>query len=455
MNRLPPETLSRIARFVGEDHRDAAPIIPLTHVCRYWRGSILSTPGNWTSISSGSIRLTELSTERCQATPLKLWLDMRQVEQNPRFAALITPYMQNTETLDICFISTIGELAQVLPGFSQSMHNLRSLSLSAGRVVTADQQVSADPFGQSPLALTHLSLVFLPLYPSLRRLTSLTNLSLRNYQFDLHIDTLLDFLEANRALEHATLNVWLKRPTLQVSRRQVGIVNRLRSLSICSCNASENNAFISRIPLRKGARLEITLHNRNAGLSEVLSGISVSHLSNLQSPTSMDYHPDHRRIRLLGPNGSFMFHGNLDFSNLPLFQLTNIKAFRLVRRPLEPMDVQPQTTFPPLALHALETLAIEHEAAAPHLLSALFADPSDFPSLKTLAFLDCHLDEACMEALTKFATDRKNTTSAWLYHVAIVVSGRDLPSISSIDALREHVPVVDLRIGEELPADLF
>ena len=461
MNWLPSETLSRIAWYMGEYSTDARPIIPLTHVCRYWRESIVSTPRNWTLISSGSIPLMELSLERCQAVPLELWLSMRQVRGSPRFSAVITPYMQNIETLHVHNISTTGGLAQALPDFPQSMPNLRTLSFTPD-VARIDQDVSTDPFGQSPLALTHLSLISLPLYPSLRRLTTLTNLTLRNHRFDLHIDTLLDFLEANRSLEHATLDVWLTRPAFRNSRRQVGVVNNLQILSICSTRATENNALISKIPLKKGARLEVDLCDQNSGLSDVLSNVSVTHLSNLQAPTSIEYRPDDRSIQLLGPNGSFLFGCVPDrkapFVEFPLLQLTNIKTFRLVRRELGPMEPHanfPRITPPPLSLPALETLAIEREIFVPHLLSALFADPSIFPSLNTLAFLDCHLDEVCMEALVKFVSDRKNTTSARLYRIVIINSRGDLPSIASIDALGERVPVLDVRVGRTLPADLF
>ena len=453
MNRLPPEIISRIARFtIDEDAVDAKAMIPLTHICRYWRESIVSTPRNWTLISSGRVRLAELSLERCQAAPLELWLSMSQVEENPRFTALIAPYIQNTETLYAHSISTIGELTQALPDFLQSMPNLRSLSISSD-LDTARQDVSTDPFGQLTLALTHLSLAYLPLYPSLRHLTTLTNLSLRAHRFDLHIDTLLDFLEANRVLENATLGV--QPGAFRDSRRQVGIVNRLQSLSIHSTDAAWINAQISKIPLQKGARLEIYLRSKTEGLSDVLSGISVTHFSNQRLPTSIEYYPDRPSIGLLGPDGSFTFYGDPHFAKFPLFQLTNVKAFRLVRRALGLWEAQTLLAFPPLALQALETLTIEHELAVPHLLSTLFADPSASPSLKTLAFLGCHLDEFCMEALTKFVSNRKNTSSAWLYRIVIVSSKQDLPSAASIDALEGHVPVFDVRVGNKLPADLF
>ena len=48
VNRLPPEILSRIAQCSLNAAVDARPIVPLTHVCRYWRDSITSDPANWT-----------------------------------------------------------------------------------------------------------------------------------------------------------------------------------------------------------------------------------------------------------------------------------------------------------------------------------------------------------------------------------------------------------------------
>ena len=388
---------------------------------------------------------------------------MDQVRGSPRFIALIMPYTKNVETLHIRGIWTIGELVQALPDFPQSMPNLRSLVLACNPELPDRLEVaSADPLGQPISPLTHLSLWFIPLYPSLRRLTTLTNLSIHNHPFDLHLDTILDFLEANRALQHVNLNLQLAQPAFQNARRRVGIMNNLQDLSICSTSAVEINAFISRIPLQKGASLEITLFGRSAGLTEVLFGISATHLSSLQSPTSMEYHPDRGEVQLLGPNGSFVFSWSPDrmapFAEFPLLQLANIKAFRLVRHalgPVEPHTNVPRITFPPRDLPHLETLAIEREIDVPHILSALFVDPSTSPSLKTLAFLECHLDGACMEALAKFASDRQDTSSAWLYHVVIVSSGQNLPSFASIDVLGRYVPVVDVRIGSTLPADLF
>ena len=103
---------------------------------------------------------------------------------------------------------------------------------------------------------------------------------------------------------------------------------------------------------------------------------------------------------------------------------------------------------------ALETFTIGRETDLLCLLSPLLSNPSVSPLLKTLGFQDCPLTEEFMEELMRFASDRRNTTSTWLHHVVIANPRGDFPSIASISALEERVPVVDVRIATELPMDL-
>ena len=162
-----------------------------------------------------------------------------------------------------------------------------------------------------------------------------------------------------------------------------------------------------------------------------------------------------RRIRLLGPNGSFSFQESYSgdarpFIEFPLLSLTNVREFHLKQ-----VSGSNWGTFDPSFLPALETFAVDCKTGAPdHLLSALFLNPSFPPSLKTLAFLNCALSGDFMEALTQFASDRTNTASALLRRVVIVDSRGKLPTEASIDALGKHVPDVDIRVGKRLPTDL-
>ena len=429
-------------------------MIPLTHVCRYWRESIISTPGNWTRISSKSMDLAALNLQRAKAAPLEICLDMHQVGGSPGFSDLIGPHIQNAENLRIDHISTIEEFTQALPNFPQSIPSLRSLTL-VSEPGYPDWDWSTKPVGLLSPALTYLSLRSIALYPPFPHLRTLTDLSLRYHGFNLPLDILLDFLEGNPLLKRATLHIRFTEPCLRNSRRQVAIRNRLQNLTIISVNAMDSNALISNIALQKGAHLTMTLYDRNAGLDDLLSVISMTHLPNLQSPTRMEYHPDRRTTRLLGPNGSLSFVAlglENPFPMLPPSCITDVRTFRLVRRPTRPQanDI----IFSTSSLPALETLVIECEVAVSHLFSALFSDPPSSSRLKTIAFLDCNLDGDFMKELTQFAFNRKNTTSAWLYRVVIINSKGILPRFACIDALGRHVPVVDVRIGKELPADL-
>ena len=168
------------------------------------------------------------SLQRAKLAPLQIHLDVDQITESPGFAVLITPHIQNSETVDIDSISAVEEFAQTLPNFPQSVPNLRSLSLSG--YVKWDQ--SADSFGPSFSTLIQLSLIDIPLYSSLLRLRTLTHLTLRYSWFFLHLDTLLDFLDENRPLEHGILDIRFANPCLRISRRRAAIRNCLQSLTM-------------------------------------------------------------------------------------------------------------------------------------------------------------------------------------------------------------------------------
>jgi hypothetical protein len=458
VDNLPPEIISHIAQcLLDKDSVDTRWIIPLTHVCQYWRKSIISTPGNWTLVSSERIGLAKLSLERRSSVPLKLWLDMRRVKGNPVFSALFTPYIQNAGSLSINYVSSTGELVQTLRNFPQPMPNLRSMSLSGSASGT-------DPSGSSVPNLTHLltrlSLTSIPLYPSFLRLSALTDLTLRNHRFGLHLDALLGFLDENRSLERATLEIRFTHPSLRVPwLRRVANMNQLRRLSIRGGDAMNTRALISSIALQPGAHLEIACDDTNARLNDILSGIPAAQLPNLVSPTCMGYQSCSRIIRLFGPNGSFSFENppSLDdpFAELPLLPLTDIQELHLRHRKVKEGSRPPNLlVFRSPSFPALTTLAVDCETNISHLFSYLFSNRSPPLPLKTLAFLDCDLTASFMEKLARFASNRKRATSVRLHRIVIVNSKGNLPSVASIDALEKHVPVVHAQVGEKLPTDL-
>ena len=459
VNRLPPEILSRIAQCsLDKTSVDARSIVPLTHVCRYWRESIVSAPENWTLISNSRNGLAALSLERAKAAHLEVTIDACQFRADPGSFRLIIPHLKNIGTLFVCDLPGIEELTRALPNFPRSTPNLRSLTLLC-TYSSAEWDPFIDPFKSLPPTLKCLSLFKIPLYPSLLNLKALTDLTLRNHWFDVHLDTLLDFLEQNRSLETATLDVRFTDHPLRYSRRRAPVKNRLRHLSVSCNNPMNAKALVSNIALQRGAYLEIISLDQNTGLNDILSDISTTHLSNLPSPTHMEYQSYPRGIRLLGPNGGFSFSclpsSSTPFVEFPLLSLAKVRELRLrhslperLRSSLDP-PVFHLSSFP-----ILETLAVECDTDLSDFLSPLLSNPSSSPSLKTLAFLNCAVTKGFMKELTQFAADRKNTTSAWLYHVVIVGQGGNFPTGTSILELGKHVSVVDVRFGTKLPTDL-
>ena len=141
-----------------------------------------------------------------------------------------------------------------------------------------------------------------------------------------------------------------------------------------------------------------------------------------------------------------------EFSVLPL---TNIREFHLTyHMPKWAQSPPDRVIFCPSCFPALEVLAVECNTNVSHLLSSLLSDPLSSPSLRTLVFLNCAVTEVLMEELTRFASNCKNSAPAWLHRVVIVNVNGEFPNITLIRALGEHVPVVDVRIGDELPKDL-
>ena len=465
VNRLPPEVLSRIIRYIPrEGDTDARSIVALTHVCQYWRELITSTPQNWTLISSRSMGLATLSLRYAEAThspALELRLRIDQLGRKSKFPKLINSQTQKIKTLHFVGLSRIEDLTQTLPNFPQSAPNL--LSLTLGGSIDADMKSrSVDPFESLTPNLRRLGLAGIPLYPSLLRLRALTELDLYDHRFNLPLDTLLDFLEENRSLKSTTLNIRFKDYSLENSRREVAITDRLRYLSIDGVgNSFVAKALISKFALRRGAHLKI-LSSHETWPDEILSGIPVTQFSNLSSPTFMEYVRRRKddSIRLLGPNGSFSFQKyhnvNENYEEFPeglrSLPLTDIRELRLVRSgpgPEIPLGALDPPYFP-----AIETFVVVRSTRVLRLLSNLFSNPSSHPSLKTLAFLDCDFSEDFMEKLTRFSSNRKNTTSAWLRRVVIVDSQGNIPSVGSVEGLRKYVPIVDVCMGKELPADL-
>jgi hypothetical protein len=148
----------------------------------------------------------------------------------------------------------------------------------------------------------------------------------------------------------------------------------------------------------------------------------------------MEYHTYDKTIRLFGPNGSTTFFGSpgtdISFVEFPRLLLTHVRRLHLHTDPWTgfacysgPAVFHQMSSFP-----TLETLTIERHPSLSRLLSVLFSNPSSSPSLKTLGFLGCNITGGFMEELTRFASDRKDTTSARLHCVVILDREGKIPT---------------------------
>lgn len=183
------------------------------------------------------------------------------------------------------------------------MPNLQSLRIAKPR--GPDPRQPNDPLDFSAHTLRYLSLYNIPLYPSILSLRTLIEFPILHSRIDLHLDTILGFLEESHSLESASLDIAFTKPSLRRSRRQTPAGNRLRHLAISYKHAVDGQAQISNIALRRGTTLEI--HSGDiGGLTDILFGVSITHLSNLSSAISMEYISHNGTIRLLGPHGSFL-----------------------------------------------------------------------------------------------------------------------------------------------------
>lgn len=398
--------------------------------------------------------MAQLSLERSKAAPLVVFLVFR---MDREFLNLLLPHVQRITSLSCDGFYTLEELGQTFPNFPKSMPNIRSLVLKNGSG-PATQNHSVDPFHFSAhtTTLTELSLSYVPLFPSILSLKTLTKFTLDDPDFNLHIDTFLDFLEANHSLETADITIEFADAALRLSHRRKPIRTRLQHLSIAGFNGADIQTLLSGIALQKGATLSLKVYpcGEGAGLTRIFSGVSMAHFPNISSSTFMEYKHSPRKIQLRGPNGSFLFDGHIDsetsFQDFPLLPLSSIRELRLECRRSWILTDFRLSLFP-----SLEVLAIDGGSSIsffPHEQSTSGSTPS--PLLKTLAFLDCVITEDFMAILTRVAIHRKRGPSTSLQRVVIINSkGQFIPE-ASIESLMEHVPVVELLYGREFPKDL-
>jgi len=385
-----------------------------------------------------------LSLERSKAAPLHLTVETSSSGQDPGCRHLMIPHAHKIETLEYLPEMTTEDLTQAFPNFPQSMPNLRLLK-TAPSPSELDWDPSVDPFKPFPNSMRSLSLYHTPLYPSILKIRTLTELTLHYSRSSPPLDALLTILKKNHSLTSVNLCIHSREPTVHNPQRRMVAGDQLRHLSIISRNAMDAQALVAIISLPRGACLQIKLSGEVKGLNDILSGTSSTHLVNVLSPISMKYDPSGQSVHLFGPNGCLSFYSYPDNPVISSLELSPLLLSRIQNLWLKPSI---PTMFHPPSFPALVTLHIMSSASVSTILSTLMSTPRSSPSLRALGFLDCELSEEFMLELARFAFDRKGTISGRIYRILIVHRDGKFPSAESVRRLRSVVNVVDVRVGK-------
>ena len=132
MNRLPPELLTRVFDLAvdhgSEEH--AKQVIPLTHVCRYWRTVLLSYPGMWSTVymKPGDPTVISEWLARSQKVPLTVVAEFSDSYEHPpcRYQDLATATLAGSNDPGLCpRHQAVLSLDQLLPHRSR----IRDLSI--------------------------------------------------------------------------------------------------------------------------------------------------------------------------------------------------------------------------------------------------------------------------------------------------------------------------------------
>ena len=453
MNRLPPEVIALCATFVSPT--DPRPTIPLTHVCRYWRKAIISSPRNWASMDSGWKRLVPLCLERAGAVPLTVNITVSDIKGDKNFLRAPLPHIPRISHLSLAGYSSIEGVARDLPGFfATPMFSPTSLELEQieePSELFPSNETPTHPLFQNVSKLKSIHFTRTPLYPAMSNIRSLVELKLVGYITPFQFGKFIGFLRSNPDLELVVLDIRFDGTPAWIFPTRVISLARLRRLSLTCARATDAKGLISCISFPCGVHPEVpgSRANRDFDLRSFLPSPPTKIRELLTPITAIKFqNTPGRELQLSGNSSLFSFRcsnapSNLDPA-LDLFTTTAVREFHAKASPCRDVLFRPL-----LQLPALETLVlVDVTSFQPHSLDFLGEEPILCPSLKTIAFLDCDLGSRVIAELEEAVARRKNSTAAWLHRVVIIHRAGKLPDYKLLRRLRQFVPRVDVGIDE-------
>ena len=457
VNRLPPEVLASCATFVsGTDPR---PIVPLTHVCRYWRKAISSSPRNWASIATAWKRLIPLCLERAGAVPLTVDVTVSDIGSAEDFLEPLLPNVPRVTSLRLTGYSTVEAVAQDLPGFFDSpIPNLISLELQQSVAPVQpfpSEETPTPPVFRNIQTLKSLHLTQTPIYPPLFRIASLVELKLIGYTTPFDFGAFIGFLDSHLTLEFVDLDIQFTDGSVWETPVRMVPLPRLRHFSITCSKAIDSRGLLSCVTFPCGIHLEVLF--TKPGICPELDLFLPSRLNAMREllyPISIVKTQNNPAMLQLSGNNSFLSLNALErhtqvYPGIELFSTIGVRELHVDFHSTYPSDSRLSWVLK--RLPALEILIISKATFPLGTLHILATEPALCPSLRTIAFFNCETLEGVITELGDVITKRYDTFATRLYRVVIVNDATTLPNLQAIQQLRKSIPCVEVRVDDKLP----
>ena len=129
INRLPPEILAEVLQY----RENEIGLVAATHVCRYWRSCLSSTPSLWTNFCSKNFDLARVYLERCKSAPISIRIP---ITSDPSLFKHIVHTAARVGS--VCLHGPYYVVIQWLLDIDKPLLSLRSLELSVSPVLPSD-----------------------------------------------------------------------------------------------------------------------------------------------------------------------------------------------------------------------------------------------------------------------------------------------------------------------------